>query len=368
MLLRLVSLICWCCCLGALAAGALGLAAFAGPDYWLSDNMSFFLMQYLAAGLAGCLVGLLGMLLRHRFALLYRTLWSIGFITLVLLAGLTGNRTLAHTRDLGPLAEEQQKIKVISINLEHLFLGDKILQDFLESEKPDILVLQETIWGLQAQRWKKLGLPVGSLGMHGFPGYVEVGTLGGVVIYSRFPVLERETRVVRGLPQPGESVYYDADREILSVTLDTGETPLHVVGIHPDSPRTFERWLDKRAYLDEVDRFLGELTAQNAGNILAIGDWNSSPWSGRFQQTLALHDLGTAYPGGWPQNSRFFFDYRLRWVLGAPVDQFMVTRGIDVSSVALGPDIGSDHVPLIVEIGLPKASQASPAASASPSG
>lgn len=352
MFLRLVSLICWCCCLGALAAGMLGLAAFVGPDYWLSDNMSFFLMQYLAAGLAGCVVGLLGMFLRHHFVLLYRTLWSLGFIALVTLAGLTGSRTLAHTRDPAPVTAEQQKIKVVSINIEHLFLGDRVLQEFLEKEKPDILVLQETLWGLQQRRWEKLGEPTGSRGVHGFPEYLEVGDLGGVVVYSRFPVLGRDSHLVQGVLPHGSSVYYDADREILSLTLDTGETPLHLLAIHPDSPRNHDRWIGKRAYMDEVDKVVGELQARNAENILAIGDWNSSPWSGRFQQTLERYALGTAYPDGWPQNTRFFFDYRLRWILGAPVDQFTLSEDVHVASVALGPDIGSDHVPLIVEIGL----------------
>ncbi len=50
-----LSLIGWCGSLGAIAVSVLGLLAFLAPDVWLADNMSFFLRQFLAAGLAGVL-------------------------------------------------------------------------------------------------------------------------------------------------------------------------------------------------------------------------------------------------------------------------------------------------------------------------
>ncbi|MDN3720291.1 hypothetical protein QW131_16430 [Roseibium salinum] len=42
LLVSLLSLVCWCGCLGALAVSAFGLMSFAAPDYWVADNMSFF--------------------------------------------------------------------------------------------------------------------------------------------------------------------------------------------------------------------------------------------------------------------------------------------------------------------------------------
>jgi len=351
LLASLLSLIGWCGSFGAIGVSAMGLSTFFAPDYWLADNMSFFLRQFLAAGLAGCLGGALGFLIHHRLPLIYRLVWGIAVIAFVTLAGLTGTRTLANTKPLGPLAAGDNPVKIVSINLEHLFLGDKVLQTFLQQEKPDIVILQEVLWWLQEKRWERLGLEVGSTGKNGFPEYLKVGDLGGLAVYSRFPILKTEEQVIRGELPPGANVYYNADRELMSLTLDTGKAPLHLVVIHPDSPRTESRWLNKRRYFDEVDTILDTLKEENGDNILAIGDWNSAPWSARFQETLERNGLKTAYPDGWPQTTRFFFDYRLHWILGAPVDQFAVSRDMQVVDVSLGPDIGSDHLPLIVELG-----------------
>lgn len=349
-----LSLLGWLGSLGAITVCLMGLSAYLAPDFWLADNMSFFLRQFLVAALAGVLGGALGFLVRHRMPQLYRVLWTLAVVALVALAGFTGARTLANTKPAGPLAAGDQPLKIISINIEHLFLGDEVLQDFLKQENPDIIVLQEVLWRLQERRWERLGLPVGGIGENGFPDHLKVGDLGGLVVYSRFPVIKAEEQVIRGELPPGANVYYNADRELLSLTLDTGKGPLHLVVIHPDSPRTKARWLNKRRYFDEVDAVIDRLQAENGDNILAIGDWNSAPWSKRFQDTLTRNDLKTAYPAGWPQTTRFFFDYRLHWILGAPVDQFAVSRDIQVVNVALGPDIGSDHLPLIVELGQTK--------------
>jgi len=345
-----LSLLGWCGNLGAVAVCTLGLSAFFAPDVWFADNMSFFLRQFLAAGLAGCLAGSFGLMLRHRLAALYRLVWLLALAAFAGLVFLTGARTLANTTAVEPPAPDERPIRIVSLNIEHLFLGDKVLQAFLERENPDVVVIQEALWSLQERRWRRLGLTVGGAGENGFPEHLKAGDLGGLAVYSRFPILAVESRIIEGELRPGAHVFYNADREVMSLALDTGAAPLHLVVIHPDSPRTPARWHNKRRYFDAVDRVLDTLKEENGGNILAIGDWNSAPWSTRFQETLERNGLKTAYPDGWPQTTRFFFDYRLHWILGAPVDQFAVSDDVKVTGVRLGPDIGSDHLPLIVEL------------------
>ena len=88
---------------------------------------------------------------------------------------------------------------------------------------------------------------------------------------------------------------------------------------------------------------------------LVIGDWNMSPWSGRFAGFLEEHGLHAAFPGGIPGTTRFFHDYRLRRFLGAVVDNVAASNDVFIETVALGPDTGSDHVALIVDLRLPAA-------------
>ena len=211
----------------------LGLLAFLAPDVWLADNMSFFLRQFLAAGLAGCLGGAAGFLVRHRLRLLYRLTWFVAVIAFLSLAGFTGARTLANTKPLGPAAPGDRPLKIVSINLEHLFLGDKVLQAFLEKEQPDVVVFQEVLWWLQERRWQRLGLPTGGAGKNGFPEYLKVGDLGGLAVYSRFPLTSEETRVISGDVPPGANVYYDGDRELLSLSVDTGDVQMGLAKMLP---------------------------------------------------------------------------------------------------------------------------------------
>lgn len=350
---ELVSLIGWCGSLGALFVCGLGLSAFLAPDFWLTDNMSFFLRQYLSAGLAGCIGGAVGLAMRHRMGKFYKTVWIAAVVALISLAGLTALRTLENTTAFSAPTKNRASLKVVSINIEHLFLGAPSLQEYLKQAEPDVLVLQETLWPFQERRWKRKGLPVGGLETGAFPQYRHVGDLGDLVIYSKFPITKTVSKRVPGIRPPDANVYFEADREILTLTLDTETGPLNLVALHPDSPRTKDRWQNKRDYFEAVDATLSGLKQDGPHPLIVIGDWNSAPWSARFQETLSSNDLLTAYPDGWPQTTRFFYDYRLHWVLGAPVDQVAVSRDVAITNVGLGPDIGSDHLPLEVDIELP---------------
>lgn len=332
---------------------ALGISAFVAPDFWFTDNMSFFLRQFLAAGLLGCAAAALGLLLPHRFTRTYRLMFGLALVAFAGLTAATAMRTLENTVETRMASGNGLSLKLVSINVERMFLGDRRLTRFLEREKPDIIVLQEVMWWLQERRWERFELPVGSTGENGFPEFLSVGSAESLVLYSRFPVLQTRSQIVLGDLHEGASVIHDADREILEVSLETPNGPLNLVSVHPDSPRNEVRWQNKRRYFAEVDKSIRDLQDNNAGPLLVIGDWNSAPWSARFQRTLAENSLRTAYPGGWPIATRFFFDHRLHWILGAPVDQFAVSDDIRVLGVSTGPHIGSDHLPLIIEIELP---------------
>ncbi|WP_434050632.1 MAG: endonuclease/exonuclease/phosphatase family protein [Roseibium sp.] len=349
----LASFICWCGSFGALVFCTLGISAFVAPDFWFADNMSFFLRQFLAAGLLGCAAGALGLLLPHRLSRLYKATFALALAAFLGLAAASVARTLENTAETRAAAPNGHSLKIISINVERLFLGDRRLTRFLEREKPDIVVLQEVMWWLQERRWERLELPVGSKGENGFPEFLSVGSGESLVIYSSFPILQTRSEIVLGDLHEGASVTHEADREILKATLDTGDRRLNLILVHPDSPRNHVRWQNKRRYFEETDKTIHGLQEGDAGPLLVVGDWNSAPWSARFQKTLTENNLKTAYPGGWPRTTRFFFDHRLHWILGAPVDQFAVSQDINVLSVSTGPHIGSDHLPLIVEIELP---------------
>lgn len=346
--LRLLSLTGWAGMAGGLVVTGLGLSAFVAPDYWFSDNMSFFLRQFLGAGALGLLAGLIGIAVSHRWPRGYGTILVVCAAAYLLLAGLTIGRTL-HVATPTVEADGRDSIRIVSINLEQLYLRDETLTRYLEEIHADVLVFQEVGWWWQKKRLAEPDNSQAPNPASPFPEYLYSGELGDIVVFSRFPITDAKTIVVEGTPVKGRAV----PNEFLSLDLSVNGAPLKLFALHPASPRNRLYWNDRQAYFEALAAVSGFAIDQSGGPAVLIGDWNLSPWSSHFVSFLERRDLATAFDSSIPQTTRFFFDYRLRWFLGAIVDHVAVTRDLDISEVELGPNIGSDHVPLVVDILMP---------------
>lgn len=80
-----------------------------------------------------------------------------------------------------------------------------------------------------------------------------------------------------------------------------------------------------------------------------IGDLNCGPWSPYFRQVLRDHGLRDARRGHgvlatWPSSTSPFM---------IPIDQCLATADIRVTRFERGPHIGSDHLPLRIELDIP---------------
>jgi len=348
---RWTSLVGWMGIAGGIAVCLLSISAFIAPGYWFTDNMSFFLRQFFGAGLCGFLAGASGLTVAHRQPRLYGKAVLVLAVLLITVFGLMAARVDAITSSTANSpTTTSSSIRVVSINLERLFLVDETLSAFLQQTKPDVLVLEETGWGWQRHRWQRRIGATPIAGHGALPEHLFAGRLGDLVVFSRFPISASETIDVIG----NAETHDEADREILSLTLDVDGAALKLLALHPASPRTRPRWMDRQAYLATLNSQIqkSNSTEDRAEPTLVIGDWNLSPWSGHFLKMLTDNNLRTAFPGGIPQTTRFFFDYRLHWLLGAVVDHFAVTPDIEIQKVELGPDIGSDHLPLIVDVAI----------------
>lgn len=78
------------------------------------------------------------------------------------------------------------------------------------------------------------------------------------------------------------------------------------------------------------------------------GDFNTVPWSQPISELAGEAGLRSIHgrfglAGTWPANAR---------LLRIPIDNCFVSEGIAVTDHRTGPDIGSDHLPLIVDFAL----------------
>ena len=126
---------------------------------------------------------------------------------------------------------------------------------------------------------------------------------------------------------------------------------LVVYVLHPSSPRSPAQWESRNSYLDIVAR---AIAAEPPGTpVVAIGDFNTPTWSPFFQSFLKTSGLVDAAGSGWPTTTRFARRFAKLFHFGSPVDHILVSRNIEVRRFEVGPDIGSDHFPVIADLRLP---------------
>jgi len=97
----------------------------------------------------------------------------------------------------------------------------------------------------------------------------------------------------------------------------------------------------------------GAAAAAPGGRAVLVGDLNLTPWSPRFGRLLAesgLADTSLQRPFATSWRSPLPF-------VELALDHFLASPGLRVPCNRLGPDVGSDHLPLIVDVALRDAPQ-----------
>lgn len=152
----------------------------------------------------------------------------------------------------------------------------------------------------------------------------------GIALYSRRPLTDG--RIVRlgaaGVP---------------SIEAGLEGSSLRLLLTHPVPPMGSEAAARRDRQLEAVARRARELGPR----VVLAGDLNATPWSPVFSRVL---DLGAL------RDSRDGFGLQPTWSAGLPylvripIDHFLVGRDVRVLHREIGPRIGSDHLPVLVEL------------------
>ena len=225
--------------------------------------------------------------------------------------------------------EAYQPFKVVSYNV--LWSNKKYDEAIalINREQPDIAIFQEA----QAP-WAKA---LTKLKAH-YPYHVGATKLE-IEVYSKFPLNNTKIDL------------YGTYRGLVITDLQLGDNKIKFIATHayPQLYYGREGWQIRNEHL-EVG--IGEYVGNLRQSVVVAGDLNASMWSPYYHSLIdrsGLHDARQGF-GILPSQSVIAPRYK---IFSSPIDHCLVTPDIKVKNFKLGSDIGSDHLPIIIDLFVP---------------
>ncbi|MGN6386722.1 MAG: endonuclease/exonuclease/phosphatase family protein [Verrucomicrobiota bacterium] len=153
----------------------------------------------------------------------------------------------------------------------------------------------------------------------------------GIALFSKFPL------------QNGKVIYFGgAEVPSLAAQIQLNGNSINFLGTHPVPPAGAWGTRFRNEHLADVS----EYTRQLSGPSIILGDLNTTPWNHGFKDLLKNSGLldtsrGLGYQPTWPS----FF-----WPMRIPLDHCLVSSNLTVSQRRVGESVGSDHLPIIVDL------------------
>jgi len=233
-------------------------------------------------------------------------------------------------------------LRVLTCNIQGGSCNSQKLSSLIRDSRADIVALQE------CPRVPGFEVPTGWWSVHD----------GGLMILSRYPLMSGISKQSFHPPHkwPRTSLMH------CKVKAPGGE--LNFCTVHLPSPRYgLQAILDRRTLLNpsrkgllvaetlhrlQTAHELSNVLAALAGPVIVAGDFNMPVDSTIYRETWntyvnAFSTEGAGY--GWT-----VWDGPQGIVFGARIDHVLVGAGFDVLLSKTGPDVGSDHLPLIADI------------------
>lgn len=296
---------------------AVSLAAFAGQWVWWLDVLANFRAQYVVALLV---LGVLLMVSGWR-----RTGYGVLAVAAV-------NLVLVGPLYIGSPAEGEPgapSIRVLSFNLlsDNESFSDVV--EYIQAIDPDVVLLHEASrpWevAMESADWD----------------YEVIRPRSDQLIFGTLVLLRADEREVIS--------YGFAETEPRAVMIHYRPRgwpePIAILSTHPLAPTDEDRSKLRDAQL----AFAAEWAADRDGAYVVVGDFNATPWSYPFRKLMSASGLSNSQVGFGLQPS---FPAGSTFLLRVPIDHLLYSEALAVTGRRLGPRMGSDHFPLVVDLRL----------------
>lgn len=219
------------------------------------------------------------------------------------------------------------RLRLVTINVHTPNARTDLVLEFLRKVDADVILLMEV-----DERWMTALEPLRTQ----YPQVIAEPRQDnfGIVMFSR--VASTNCAVIH---------LGNADLPSISATILIGGQGLFLLGTHslPPGDAAYARMRN-----EQLREIAAELRRRSPPAIL-LGDLNTTPWSTHFAELLRSSGLrnssqGRGLHGSWPA-----------WMPWGriPIDHCLVSSGLNVLSKWIGPNVGSDHLPVVIELQVP---------------
>lgn len=292
------------------------LGAFFGRAWWIFDLFSNLHPQYFIVLAIGGLI----LVLRRQWRLALLA-WLFAIVNLSLL--------LPYYISPTSSTSSVPAMRLLLSNV-HSFRPDlDEVMALIETADPDVVILLEMI----PAHWRQ----VQALETE-YPYLFNEPLMTGTAVFSRVPLKELQ-------PQ----LFLNGGRIDVLLRLQWQEQPLTIVATHARAATSLVKVNQRNAHLRDLAAFV----AAEPDPIIVAGDLNVSPWSVYFRRFLHESGLqdgrrGRGLKPTWPAPE---FS-PLSGLILTPFDHFLASAGVIIQDYRVGPFVGSDHYPLVVDFAL----------------
>lgn len=292
---------------------ALTFASLLGGRGFYSGILTHFKLHYLLALVASLII--------------WAPARRWGWVSLGMLALLLNLSDIVHLyrspKDL-QLSEQRVPLRLVSANLLRSNQEYEAIGRYIDSKRPDVVVLLETTPAM------KQGLAP-MLDQYPYQRLETRRGYFGLMVLSRYPIVESDLHFL-----------CDADVPTIHATIDLQGKRVDLIATHPPAPPKVNEMIWRNQQLIG----LADLASNLSHPVILAGDLNITSFHPFFNDLLRESGL---------YDSRRGFGIQASWPvgfgpLGITLDHCLLSPSIGVVNRCTGPDIGSDHAPICVDL------------------
>ncbi|PZO11961.1 MAG: hypothetical protein DCF25_18450 [Leptolyngbya foveolarum] len=229
--------------------------------------------------------------------------------------------------------------KVLSANVWVSNTDAQRILAFVMKEQPDLALFMEVndVMGEQLASALKTILPYSSNQLTPY----RLGT----VLYSKNPLTDVQLQQ-----------FNTRSAAHMSARVEINGKPMSVVGIHPFPPVRPSMFADRNQAFAAVSDYV----KLQSDPVILVGDFNASMWSPYYRQLVHQTGLKNSRAGfgllpTWPSSLSYVKLPQLNALtrlVQIPIDHCLASSSLKVVGMHTGPDIGSDHLPIVVDFQL----------------